>query len=403
VLVKVAWRNIWRSRMRSTVVMLSIALGLWAGVFSMGLFMGMSDQRTSSALDTYISHVQIHAPDYKFDPDPQHDIADVAMVTAVLDTAANVAAYSPRLIVGGMASSPITASGVGIYGIQPKREREVTDVWEQLIAGSYLEAQFRNPVLIGQKLAEKLKVRLRSKIVLTVQDVNGDLTAGAFRVAGIYKTNSSTFDEATVFVPRDALAVLYGRDSAQEIALRLTSVRQSVPVRDALQVRFPDLLVEDWARVSPELGFADSVLEQSLYIFVLVILLAMAFGIVNSMLMAVLERRHELGMLLCIGMSRARVFGMIAWETVFVALIGGPAGLLLAFLSFAWFGKRGIDLSIVGQGLASLGMDTVIYPHLAPKYYLNITIMVLATALLSAIYPAVKAIRYRPAEAVRAY
>ena len=173
-------------------------------------------------------------------------------------------------------------------------------------------------------------------------------------------------------------------------------------MRDRLNKRFPELRSETWAQISPDLGYTFETLDLSMYIFVMIILLGMAFGIVNSMLMAVLERKHELGMLLCIGMSKLRVFGMIVLETVFIISVGGPLGLLFARLSIAHFGRSGIDLAVVEEGLRSMGLETMIYPELGFSYYLNITIITVLAAILSALYPAWRAVKYDPAEAVRA-
>ena len=400
-LVKIAWRNIWRNKLRSSVVILSIAFGLWAGVFSMALMKGMSDQRAEGAISAYISHLQIHTTDYIADPDARYYIPDPDPLFAVLDTMRSVAGYTPRMVIVGMGSTANGATGVSIYGIDPTMERAVTDISESLVAGSYFEGDLRTPVLIGEKLAEKLGIRERSKIVLTFQEETSDLTAGAFRVVGIFKSVNSIYDESTVFVLRESLARLYGSERIQEVAVSLSSVSESIPARDQINDALPDTEARYWGQVSPELGYSDDVLEQSMYIFVAVILLAMAFGIVNSMLMAVLERKHELGMLLCIGFSKARLFGMIVLETIFVTSIGGPLGLLMAYGSVVYFEGHGIDLSIVGEGLASLGMATVVYPSLDAPIYLNITIMVTITALIAALYPAKKAISYPPADAIR--
>jgi putative ABC transport system permease protein len=400
-LIIIAWRNIWRNKLRSGVVILSIAFGLWAGVFSMALMKGMSDQRAEGAISAYISHLQIHTPEYIADPDARFYIPEPGALTAVLDTMRSVAGYTPRMVILGMGSTANGATGVSIYGIDPEMERSVTDISESLITGSYFESELRTPVLIGEKLAEKLGIRERSKLVLTFQQETGDLTAGAFRVVGIFKSVNSIYDESTVFVLRESLARLYGAERIQEVAVSLSSVSESIPARDQINDALPATEARYWGQVSPELGYADDVLEQSMYIFVAVILLAMAFGIVNSMLMAVLERKHELGMLLCIGFSKARLFGLIVLETIFVTSIGGPLGLLMAYGSVVYFGGHGIDLSVVGEGLASLGMATVVYPALDAPIYLNITIMVMLTALIAALYPAKKAISYPPADAIR--
>jgi ABC-type lipoprotein release transport system permease subunit len=305
------------------------------------------------------------------------------------------------MLLSAMASTAQGAAGVEIHGIDPEVEKQVTIVWEKVKEGSYFDDDRRNPILVGAKLAHKLEARLGSKIVLTFTNDEGDLMAGAFRIAGIFETSNSVWDEGNVFVRRADIAALFGAEPIHEIGVLLDDLSDTNPIRDRLASRFPNLKVETWGEINPELGYTHDVLDQTMYIFVAIILLAMAFGIVNSMLMAVLERKHELGMLLCIGMSKWKVFSMVVLETVLVAGVGGPLGLLFARLSIGHFSKTGIDLSIVAEGLKSFGMETVVYPELATGYYLNITAMVVITAIVSAIYPARRAVKYDPAEAVR--
>jgi ABC-type lipoprotein release transport system permease subunit len=401
-LFKIAWRNIWRSKMRTAVLILSIGFGLWAGIFSMGLMRGSTDQRTRTAIETYVSHIQIHNPDYQVERSAEFDIAEPERVTTFLDTVGAMSAYTQRMLLGAMASTAQGATGVQVLGIDPSAEKRVTNIFNKVVEGSYFESDRRNPIVLGHKLAHKLEVKLGSKVVLTFQDRAGDLTAGAFRIVGIFRTANSVWDETTVFVRRSDLAKVFGEERIHEIAILLADLDASEPVNDSIANQFPDLKSETWGQVSPELGYTNDVLDQTMYIFVLIILLAMAFGIVNSMLMAVLERRHELGMLLCVGMSKSRVFGMVVLETIFIAGVGGPLGLLLALLTISHLGRTGIDLSIIEEALATYGMETVVYPALGASYYLNITIMVIVTAIVSALYPARRAVKYDPAEAVRA-
>ena len=381
---------------------MSIGFGLWAGTFTMGLMLGMSEQRLKNSIATYISHIQIHHPDYSTDNDVDLAITSPDVVAASLDTTTGVVSHSDRMLLAGMASTAKGATGVQIMGIDPDIERTVTDVYQKVQTGSYFGETYRNPIVIGAKLAEKLQVKERSKIVLTFQDQNSDLTAGAFRVVGIFETQNSVWDETTVFVRRPDAARLFGEELIHEIAILLADDDLTDPLRDRFAAEFDGLLVETWGQVSPELGYTFDTLDQSMYIFVMIILLAMAFGIVNSMLMAVLERKHELGMLLCIGMSKLKVFSMIILETIFIICVGGPLGMLIAYLTIGHFGRAGIDLTIVEAGLKSVGLDTVLYPALTAEYYVNIGVMVVLAAFISALYPAWRAVRYDPAEAVRA-
>ena len=399
--IKIAWKNVGRNKLRSAVVIISVAIGLWGGVFSMALFNGLNDQRTQSTISTITSHVQIHDSLYLVDLDAKYVVQNEQQVVSWLKADERVKQYSERMIVSGMGSSAQGGSGVQVTGIDPDNETEVTNIHAKLKEGTYLGEKWKNQVVIGKKLADKLKLKIRSKLILTFQDANGDLTAGAFRVAGIYKSNNSVYDQMNVFVKQTDLAKVYGKDMIQEIAVVLHDLDDSKLVQDDLNAKFPANKSQYWGEVAPEIGYANQVMGSMLYIFVVIILMAMAFGILNSMMMAVLERRHELGMLMCIGMSKGKVFAMIMWETIFISLIGGPLGLLLTIISVNYSQKAGIDLSRFGEGLSSIGLDSIIYPSLTVEYYFNITVMIVVTAIISAIYPARKAIAYNPAEAIR--
>jgi len=159
--------------------------------------------------------------------------------------------------------------------------------------------------------------------------------------------------------------------------------------------------VESWAEIAPELGYAQETMSSFIYIFMGIILMALAFGIINTMLMAILERKHELGMLLSVGMNKRKVFSMILLETLFLTLIATPVGMLLSFWSINYYGKKGIDLSSVAQGLESLGIGSRIYTELSTDLYITITLMTLFVALVSAIIPARRALKLNPAEAVK--
>lgn len=163
----------------------------------------------------------------------------------------------------------------------------------------------------------------------------------------------------------------------------------------------PINMVETWKELSPELGYADDILAQMLFLFVGIIMLALAFGIVNNMLMAVLERKRELGMLQAVGMNKRKLFLMIVYETIFMGLAGGPLGILLGYLTISYFSKVGIDLSFVGEGLNQYGIGHFVYPHIENEFYGIIAIMVIVMTLLSSIYPARKALKLNPVDSIR--
>lgn len=398
----IAWRNIWRHKVRSMVVIMSIAIGLWAGAFMVAFSWGMYRQYMRETVETQLSHLQIHDPLFEEeDNEVRFILPNSASILEYVSTLEEVQAFTARTVSVGMASSPTTASGVNIYGIIPEDENQVTQLASRVVEGKYLDTSGRNSILIGEKLASRLKVKLRSKIVLTFQDTTGEIVASAFRVSGIYRSKNSALDEMNVYVRASDLGrLLQTENSIHEIAILLKD-DEADALKASLQVQFPGTSVKTWKDLSPELELVVNSFNEYMYIFVGFILLALTFGIVNTMLMAVLERVRETGMLMAIGMSRIRVFTMVVLETVFLSLIGGPLGLLVAYLTILWTGRHGIDISIFSEGLATYGFSSIVYPELDTGYYLPLTLMTVLTAVLSAIYPAIRAVRLNPAEAIR--
>ncbi|MFC2175925.1 ABC transporter permease [Bacteroidota bacterium] len=402
-IIKIAWRNVWRNGLRSAVVIASIAMGIWAGLFVISVSAGLNEQRTKDALNTYISHVQIHNPAFVKDNNVEYRINEMDKVRDALSENSDVKSFSERVVLSGMISSSAGGFGARITGIDPEQEKSVSTMHEKLVDGTYFERMKRNPVMIGKKLAEKLKVRLRKKIVLTFQKDNGDIITGAFRVVGVYKTSNSKADEMNVFVrSSDVNRLLEENAGYHEVAVITNNLAKIDSVSSTIGASLPNLSVRSWKEVSPDLGYADEMMMQMLYIIIAIILMALSFGIINTMLMAVLERKRELGMLMSVGMNKTKVFFMIVVETVFISLVGGPIGVLLGYLTVSHFGSAGIDLSIVGKGLEEFGISTTVYTNLEPRFYLNVTIMVIVAAIISSIYPAIKALQLKPAEAVRA-
>jgi len=401
-LSRIAWRNIWRSKVRSLVVIAAVVLGIWAGTFIMSFSFGMSEQLVRSSIEEQISHIQIRNPDYKEDRNITFTIPGADSLAKKIAAMQDVKAVCTRTIINGMASSATNGTGIIINGIHRADEDSVTHVSKNLIKGNFFSSGKKNLMLISERLAEKLNVGEGNKVILTFQDVNGNITAGAFRISGIFKTKSSVYDDANVFVLADDLNNLAGlRDSAHEIAVLLSSDKNMESIQDSIKKMAPGMSVENWRELAPELRLVIDSFAQYMYLFIAVILLALGFGIVNTMLMAVLERVHELGMLMSIGMNRTKVFLMIMIETIYLSLTGGPIGLLLAYFTITLVGRSGINLSMFSKGFESYGMSPIVYPNLQTNYYFEILIMIIAAALLSAIYPSIRAIRIKPAEAIK--
>ncbi|MCP4125168.1 MAG: ABC transporter permease [Bacteroidetes bacterium] len=402
-LLKIAWRNVWRSRLRSSVVIFAIIIGIWAGIFMSAMSIGISETRTRDMIQNFIAHGQIHNPNYTADKKVAFHIEDMDAVESLLTSRPEVVAHSRRTIFNeGMLASAKGNRGVKIIGVDPEMENKVFGLHNKTIDGSYFETYKGRPVFIGKKLAEKYDYEIGKKCILQFQDAEGTIHAVKFKVCGIFESINLRHDESTVYVMNKDLIDELGHPIYHEIAYRTEDKNSAMPVTGMLQEALPNQKVQYWGDISPELSYSDEMMTMALYIYMGIIMLALLFGIINTMLMAVLERKRELGMLMSVGMTKTKVFGMVLLETIVLALVGGPIGMLAGHITVMYFGRKGINVAALGEGMNALGFDSIIYTQLPASSYIDIAVMVIITALLAALYPARKALKLNPAEAVRA-
>lgn len=403
-----AWRNLWRNPTRTLVLIGAIALGVWAGLFMTGFATGMIKSYISNAIDQIVSHIQIHHPKFSEDQDVKFMLDQPDQYAAEIAQREEVKAVVVRTLATGMISSAKGARGIKVKGINPEQESAVTGLDQRIVEGEYFAGKRKNELLISRAIAEKLKVKIRSKLVLNMQDLEGEITPAAFRVVGIFHTGNKPFDEGHVFVQRkdlNRLLTLTSGDQVDptslghEIAMLLHDTKNIPTVQAAITK--PDWKVENYREISPDLELYESQMEFVSTIYLSIIMLALTFGIINTMLMAVLERIRELGMLMGIGMNKLKVFLMIMLEAVFLGAVAAPIGLLLGSLTIYFLGQSGLDLSMYSDSLEMYGMSPIVYFDVPSKVYWQIPVFVACTAILAALYPAYKAIKLKPVEAIR--
>lgn len=399
----VAWRNIWRNKIRSLVVIIAVALGLYAGVWSSAFMKGMLVQRIDKVIKTELSHIQIHNPEFRKTSEFNNFLTDGTSLAEEIRTKDHVTGASNRIVIQSMVSSAETAAGVKIMGVDPDQEKKVTNLSTKIIDGAYFEGISRNPVVIGKKLAEKLNVKVRSKIVITAQDLDNNIMSGAFRVAGIFYTNNNMYDESHIFVRYSDIQnlTLFPEGAGHEIAISLDDNESMLFAQEEVKQLAGDLEVLNWQELSPEMSYMTESMDLYMYIFIVIILLALLFGIINTMLMVVMERTKEIGMLMAIGMNKSRIFRMIVLESILLSLVGGVIGILAGAAVAEIRSNHPIDLSMWAAGYEALGYDAFVYLDLQPDLLINVTIMVIFTGIVAAIYPAYKALKNDPADALR--
>lgn len=398
-----AWRNIWRNKTRSIVIMLSIAIGLFSGIAILSLYQGMMDSRVRTVIDAEVGHLQIHHPEFKNDYEPELTIKNGQQVLKSLVSIAGIKLAVPRSISTGMLSSASGSAGVQINGVIPVQEYLVSQLRKKIIDGKVFDQEKKNQIIIGKKLADKLKLKIGSRLVLTFTDSSDEIVSGAFRVCAIYRSDNSPLDERNVYVTMKALnSMLNIGQSFHEIVLILIQDGNLVAFKEQLSKQFPDLKIETWQEVSPETNLLVKTTNQYSYIIMIIIMLALAFGIVNTMLMAILERTKEIGMMLALGTNRIKIFFLVLLETFILTFAGTPIGIFSAWGIITYYQKKGLDLSGMGNEMMnSFGFGSIIFPEFPDDKILDVFLIVFITALLSCLFPAFKALRLQPVEALR--
>ena len=403
VIVSMAWRNIWRNKARSFVIMFSVALGIFAGLMVMALYKGMMRERIKSLIYQETGHLQIHDPAFKNDYEVKYVISDLVNVTNLLSKNKDVKNVTLRSISQGMLATTYGTSGIQINGIDPVSENACSGLNKKLNEGKSFSDSKKFEMIIGEKLASKMKMVVGDKVVLTFTDHTDDIVSGAFRIAGIIQTSNSAWEERNVYVRRSELNELLGLpNQAHEIGVILQSNEVLPEAYSQLKKKLPNQLIEDWRKLSPETELMVDTVDITSYIIMVIILIALAFGIINTMLMSILERTREIGMMMALGMNKMKLFMLVLMETIYLTLSGVPLGISASFLLNSYVEKNGFSF---GEGsdvmMRKYGFGSVVYTEF-PYEKLGITILfVVSTAFISCLYPAIRALKLNPMEALR--
>jgi putative ABC transport system permease protein len=396
-----AWRNLWRNPRRTGVVLTAIAVGISGCVLSMSINTGMVAGMVDTAIRSGLAHLQVHASGWDENPQLEVRLLDGGSeIAEALDGIPEIESWAPRLRAQGLVASPRASMGVAITGVDPKREGGVSIAVDSLTKGEWLGQPRR--VVLGYKLASRLEVEVGGKLVVSVQDIDGELTGQAFRVSGLLRSGTRELDDGVVFLRIEDAQRLLGMDQAiSEIAI-VTTDRDRVDVIQAkLEARLgtgPE--IRTWAQLEPLLIYMIDSLDSMAWVIYAAIFIAMAFGIANVLMMAVFERTREIGMMRAVGMSRMRVVTLVVLESSFVTAIGLVLGVALAAVG-VWLIGDGIDISRWADSLDQYGVESKLKPTLSLRDLIAPIAIGAITAVLSSLWPALRAGRAKPADALR--
>ena len=401
VLSRLAWRYLWRNHRRTFIMLGAIAVGVWAMIFMTALTRGMVDQMIKDGISVLPGHVQVHDPQFLDDPSVSNRIMIGDEELAGMFDSAGFKAWASRVKVPAVVTSERESRGVTMLGIDPAAEREFSFVDYDEVDGRFLESAEDNDVVIGRKLADTLETGVGKRIVLMTQDPDNEIADRGFRVVGLFKASMPAFEDAYVFVgKRAAQKMLRIGDTTTEIVFLGDDYRDVEPTYDRVIERVDaSLKVSRWYEIDTYLGTMLKVMDGFVLIWVIVIFLALSFGLVNTLVMAVFERIREIGLMLALGMKPASILGQIIIESMMLLCVGLAIGDLLAWATIQPL-QGGIDISAVAEGMEMMGASSVLYPKLYLSDMIRANVVVLILGFLASLSPAWRASRYEPVEAI---
>jgi ABC-type lipoprotein release transport system permease subunit len=402
--IQLAWRNLWRNPRRTATILTAVIVGVLAMVTLGALMRGMADSMVRNAINTLTGHIQIHQKGFRSDPVIRHRMDDPARVVSVLErTLPAGAKWSVRVRVNAVVSNARHTAGVTLVGIDPEAESAVSFIGPEAVReGRYLRADDSNAVLAGQALVDDFETRPGHKLVVMSQGTGKEMASRAFRIKGIFDAELAATEKGFLFVTRAAAQeMLRLGEGVTEIAVLLSDRKRVDAVAADLRAALPeDYTVHTWRQLLPAItGYLD-IFDNIVYLWYLIFFIAMGFGIVNTLLMAVFERMREFGVLKALGMKPRWIVRGVLTESFLLLTIGILFGNLLSFLGIWVLSETGIDLTAFSAGTDLAGLSRIVYPVLEKKDLAVANLVVFGLGLLISLYPAIKAARFTPVEAM---
>ncbi len=401
IVLRLAWRNLWRNHRRTLIMIAAIVIGAWSMIFMTALMRGMVDDMISDGISVLPGHVQIHHPDYRDDPTIANVIAPPAGALLEALESPEVVAWATRVRVPAVISSERDTRGVSLIGIEPERERDISFVAEDMVEGEFLSSRNDRGLIVGRKLVERLETGLGKRVVVMSQDQSNEIADRGFRIVGIFESKLAQYEEGFVFAGEATIQELLGvGDQVSEVAILGTDYRNVESLFGSIEAAAGDgVETLPWNELDTYLGSMLAMMDGFVIVFIVVVFLALSFGLVNTLVMAVFERVREIGLMLALGMTPRSILGQIVTESVLLLVIGLAIGNVAAIATIEPL-KGGIDVSIVGEGMEMMGASSVLYPALYLKDIVMANVIVIVLGFFASLSPAWRASKYDPIRAI---
>ena len=401
VLIIMSWRNIWRNRRRSLLMLAAIVIGVWAMIFMNAIMRGMVDQMIKDAVSNLIGHAQIHNPLFRDDPAIQNVMhLDLDKLHKKMQ-GDDIVGWAARLSLPAVITSERDTTGVTLLGVDPQQEKGLSFVGDTPAQGVNIQSADDDGIVIGKKLADKLETKLGRRIVIMTQDPDNNIVDRGMRIVGIYKAELEATELSYAYTGLHTLQKLTHSKpgDVSEISVMTPNYRQLDRSVNYLKQAFPDKEVLSWREINKFLSSMLDITDSFILVWAVVVFFAMSFGLVNTLLMAIFERTRDIGLMQALGLTPRLIILQVVIESVILLLIGLCIGNLLAWLTHLAT-QNGIDFSVVSQGLQWWGVSSKIYPATLTSDVMFSNLVVLILGIISSLYPAWRAARFVPIKAL---
>lgn len=385
--LKMAMLHIMRRKGRAVLISLMIAVSLIGLLLMEGMYEGMMVQITQNTLMTGSGSISIQHREFRSDGDIVYHLHDTQAIERVLDDQSGIRSYALRITQRGLIATAGYSQGVNIIGMELPRESAHARLENFMVEGEY--SFERNGAILGYKLARKLKTSVGKKVIVTMQDTNNEVVSVALKVRGIIKTNNASIDRNGVLMDLESLQHLSGLDGVSEIAVLLDNQNNEEPVRQSITNALgnPEISVYTYKELYPSLYEGEAMMRTYNTISSAFIFIVATLGIFGVVLVSVLERVREFGIMMAIGTRFSDIARLILYESLVITLSGYAAGALIGGAMLWYLRDYGIDLSGLSDAFAIFGMDSNIHAILKPEYFTNALISVVLATLSAAIIP----------------
>jgi putative ABC transport system permease protein len=404
--IMLGWRNLWRQKRRSLVVVFSITLGVLMIMFALGIMNGMISQMLDNSISTKLGHIAVHKKGFFENMKLETNFYPGEHILRALRNDPDIMASAPRVKAYAMIRTGESSRGVIVMGVYPDREKKVSKMNEYMLrkgGGKFLDDPDAQEILISKSLADKLDVMLGDRIVMMLQDKNNEMAGVGFTVKGFFQTPVQEYDNSVVYIGIKRLQTITGLgENISDITIVTKSKDIVDPVKARIIKKINDgsLDVMSWKDMAPNLVKAISFIDRTLLIYYAIFFITVVFSIANTLIMSIMERFHEIGVMKSIGTSPAQIFFIIMFEALNLGAVGLVTGLAVGIALIKILSFTGIDFSIFMEAMRQWGTGSIIYPFIYLKDFFIIILVVELTTLIAAIYPAVKAARIKPLEAL---